>query len=301
MKTLKAILLLFAAMAIVTACDPMEDESLRDKYITNAGDPISKEELNNILSVTQPIPNQDDAVEGDQYVVIKNNRPELGGIWHYGVGTKITGSDNDTIIYGANGTYEIYYEALSNGKIVTSDIFTVTVTNVFDEWMGLFTGAKDKTDADATKAWGFREVKWGSVCNMGAHGGWKYTSAGYTPESNFAWWGSANLAQAGDQRIVFEIQDTKLKTYDKSGKLVNEGTFNFDHEQPEELVQGRLTTNIPVIGSNYDDLGQSKGKNNVFWILTLTDEYITLYHPQKYTGGGDWDDYGWYVYYESKE
>ena len=28
MKTLKAILLLFAAMAIVTACDPMEDESL---------------------------------------------------------------------------------------------------------------------------------------------------------------------------------------------------------------------------------------------------------------------------------
>ena len=138
--------------------------------------------------------------------------------------------------------------------------------------MGLFTGAKDKADADATKAWGFREVKWGSVCNMGAHGGWKYTSAGYTPESNFAWWGSANLAQAGDQRIVFEIQDTKLKTYDKSGKLVNEGTFNFDHEQPEELVQGRLTTNIPVIGSNYDDLGQSKGKNNVFWILTLTDE-----------------------------
>ena len=161
MKTLKAILLLFAAMAIVTACDPMEDESLRDKYITNAGDPISKEELNNILSVTQPIPNQDDAVEGDQYVVLKNNRPELGGIWHYGVGTKITGSDNDTIIYGANGTYEIYYEAISNGKIVTSDIFTVTVTNVFDEWMGLFTGAKDKADADATKAWGFREVKWG--------------------------------------------------------------------------------------------------------------------------------------------
>ena len=48
-------------------------------------------------------------------------------------------------------------------------------------------------------------------------------------------------------------------------------------------------------------VGISKGKDNVFWILTLTDEYITLYHPQKYTGGGDWDDYGWYVYYESKE
>jgi hypothetical protein len=136
---------------------------------------------------------------------------------------------------------------------------------------------------------------------MGAHGGWKYTSSGYTPESNFAWWGSVNLAQAGDQKIVFEIQGTKVKTYDKSGNLMNEGTFGFDRDQPEDLVQGRLTTNIPVIGSNYDDLGQSKGKDNVFWILTLTDEYITLYHPQKYTGGGDWDDYGWYVYYESKE
>ena len=82
---------------------------------------------------------------------------------------------------------------------------------------------------------------------------------------------------------------------------MNEGTFGFDRDQPEDLVQGRLTTNIPVIGSNYDDLGQSKGKDNVFWILTLTDEYITLYHPQKYTGGRDWDDNGWYVYYESKE
>lgn len=66
------------------------------------------------------------------------------------------------------------------------------------------------------------------------------------------------MAQAGDQNIVFEIQGSKVKTYDAKGNLMNEGTFDFDHEQPEDLVQGRLTTDIPVIGSNYDDLGQKK-------------------------------------------
>lgn len=301
MKTFKILTILFATVAIATACDPMEDDSLRDEHITHAGEPISTEELTAALSVTQPIPNRDDAVEGDQYVVLHNSRPELGGVWHYGVGTKITGSDHDTIIYGANATYNIYYEAISEGKIVKSDIFTVTVTNVFDEWMGIFTGAANKADIHAAKTWKFREVKWGSVCNMGAYGGWKHTEAGYTPESNFAWWGSVNLAQAGDQKMVFEIQDSRLKTYDKNGNLINEGTFGFSHDQPEELVQGLLTTDIPVMGSQYDDLGQKKGSENVFWILTLTDEYITLFHPHKYQGGIDWTDDGWYVYYEAQK
>lgn len=296
MKTLNRIMIFFAAMVITAACDPMEDDSLRDKY---AGEPISKEELTAALSVTQPIPNRDDAVEGDQYVVLKNNRPELGGIWHYGVGTKITGYDLDTIIYGVNNTYEIYYEAISKGAIVKSNIFQVTVTNVFDEWMGLLTGAENKADINATRTWKFREVQWGSICNMGAHGGWKYTDAGYTPESNFAWWAPISLAEAGEATMVFEIQGSKLKTFDKNGKPINEGTFNFNHDKPEELVQGHLITDIPVSGGNYDEVGQKKGSENVFWVLTITDEYLTLYHPNKYQGGIDWDDYGWYVYYES--
>lgn len=84
----------------------------------------------------------------------------------------------------SNADYSIYYMGISANQIIKTDPVVVTVTNVFDDWSTYFTGATDKSDKSAKKTWKFREVSWGSVCNMGAHGGWKYTSAGYTPESN---------------------------------------------------------------------------------------------------------------------
>ena len=161
------------------------------------------------------------------------------------------------------------------------------------------TGATDKSDKSAKKTWKFREVSWGSVCNMGAHGGWKYTSAGYTPESNFAWWANVTAAEAGDQSMVFEFDGNKMKTYDASGNLKAEGTFSFTHEKPEDGVLGELITSIPTIGGNYDDNGQSVGSNK-FWLLTLDENYITIYHPGKYSGGVDWDDSGWYAYFKTE-
>ena len=163
---------------------------------------------------------------------------------------------------------------ISANQIIKTDPVVVTVTNVFDDWSTYFTGATDKSDKSAKKTWKFREVSWGSVCNMGAHGGWKYTSAGYTPESNFAWWANVTAAEAGDQSMVFEFDGNKIKTYE-------------------------LITSIPTIGGNYDDNGQSVGSNK-FWLLTLDENYITIYHPGKYSGGVDWDDSGWYAYFKTE-
>ena len=81
----------------------------------------------------------------------------------------------------SNADYSIYYMGISANQIIKTDPVVVTATNVFDDWSTYFTGATDKSDKSAKKTWKFREVSWGSVCNMGAHGGWKYTSAGYTP------------------------------------------------------------------------------------------------------------------------
>ena len=105
--------------------------------------------------------------------------------------------DNATVIMESNADYSIYYMGISANQIIKTDPVVVTVTNVFDDWSTYFTGATDKSDKSAKKTWKFREVSWGSVCNMGAHGGWKYTSAGYTPESNFAWWANVTAAEAG--------------------------------------------------------------------------------------------------------
>ena len=125
------------------------------------------------------------------------------------------------------------------------------------------------------------------------------TSAGYTPESNFAWWANVTAAEAGDQSMVFEFDGNKMKTYDASANLKAEGTFSFTHEKPEDGVLGELITSIPTIGGNYDDNGQSVGSNK-FWLLTLDENYITIYHPGKYSGGVDWDDSGWYAYFKTE-
>ena len=62
MKVTKILIAMLASAFIVTACDPIEDEDLRDKYVTDAGTPITKEALQAAISITQPFPNQDGPV-----------------------------------------------------------------------------------------------------------------------------------------------------------------------------------------------------------------------------------------------
>jgi len=300
MKRFIELILMFVVVSAFVSCDPIEDDSLRNSKIDKAGTAITAEQLKAALSLTQ-LPNQDGVVVGDQYIIVKNNRPDIGGKWHlvHGGIDKTYATDNDTIICSDNGDYELYYVGISANTVVQSDPFTFTVTNVFDPWSGYFTNAADKADKTASKTWRFRQVSWGSVCNMGAHGGWKYTSAGYTPESNFAWWANVSLAEAGDQKMVFVYDGNKLINYKADGSVRYTGTFSFTHNQPESGVLGELVTSVPVIGSGYDDEGQSTKKLNTFWLLTLTKDYITIYHPDKYKGGSDWDDCGWYAYYKS--
>lgn len=302
MKTIKIFMTLLAGAIITTACDPIEDEDLRDKYMKEAASPITQEELQAAISITQPIPNEDGQVEGDQCVWLKNSRPDIGGTWHVewiSNGSKMSktyATDNDTIALEANNDYAIYYVGISGNKIVQTNPTTITVTNVFDEWDGYLTGAKDKSDKAAKKTWKFREDNWGIVCFMGAYGYWKY----YAPETSKgnAWWGQTTLAQAGDQKMVFEYEGNTLTTYGANGTVKNAGGFSYSHDIPDEKVLGEFNPTVPLIGSEFDDNGQSKDGTK-FWILTLTDEYMTLFHPGKYTGGSDWNDDGYCVMFKS--
>lgn len=279
------------------ACTPIEDQELRDKYVTNAGDPITVAELDAALEVSQPYPNTETAIEGDQYVHLKNKRPEIGGTWHVGGKTYLT--DDKIVVVEANGVYDVYYSAVSNGKIVNSTPIQITVTNVFDPWMGYLTSAKDKADMSATKEWGFR-TDLSAICDHCAHGWWKYGSAGYTPESfsGITWWGAVDFATAGDQRMVFAVDGNKMTTFDAEGVQMGEGKFEFTHDQPEDGVMGLFKTTTPTIGAEFDDNGQ--GDNNTFYILTLTEKYMTLYQWESTTPGGDWGDCSWRVVYEAK-
>ncbi len=318
MKTSFKYILFSAAIAMaLSSCNPLESSSDFDKSAT----PISSDDLTAALSVTQ-LPNSDDKVEGDQYVIVKNSRSEIGGVWHfiYGTTEKTYVTDNDTIICTNNGKYQVYYEAISGNKAVKSNTIDLQVTNVFDPWSKMLTGAVDKADKGAKKTWRFREVWWkstlSSVCNCGAYGGWKYNAtykdygfadAGYTPESNFMWWKNITLKDAGNQSMVFEQNGNKMTVYKADGTVKYTGTFTFAHAHPECFdnsefdygVYGSLTTTVPVIGGEFDEsVGQSSSKPNVFWILTLSDDYITLFHSsaKNYKSKPDWDRDGWFVY-----
>ena len=292
-------MVLVAATLFCVACDPIEDESLRDKYYKNPGTPIAKAELQAALSITQPIANSDDKVEGDQYVVLKNSRPDVGGVWHIGTSTgeKTFGSDDFTYIYESNGTFNIYYVGISANQKVQTDPVTVTITNVFDQYESWLTGAKDKTDKSAKKTWEFAPTSFGDVCHMGAYGAWKYMASENT---GIKWWGGVTLAVAGEQTMVFEYDGSVFKTFNADGSERNAGKFGVTHTEADKAVLGELVTTIPLPAGNYDDLGQKTGQNNTFWIVTFTENKLSVFHPDTYSGGGDWENYGWYGFYKAK-
>lgn len=291
-----------AALTLVlglTSCDPSTPKS----DFENAGTPISAADLKAALSFEQ-MPNVEGQVEGDQCIIVTNSRPDIGGAWHFvynGV-EKVFGSDHGTFTCTANGEWQLYYMGISANQVVKTEPFTFTVTNVFDDWSGFFSGAENKADVAAKKVWKFRVNKncQNTICNNGAYGGWKYDSAGYDSDSDFAWWGQKHAEDAANYSMTFGFDGT-LTTTDADGNLKHQGHFDFNHDVPDEKVLGELIVDVPLIGYQWDDCRAHKlGESNVFWILKLTDKEMTLFHPDTYVGGADWDNCGWYLYLQAE-
>lgn len=300
MKATKLFLAMLATAFVATACDPIEDESLRDAYAS--GTPISKAELAAALTITQPYPNQDGVVEGDQYVTLKNARTDIGGSWYLqkGASKKTVASNNATVVLDQNGEWQIYYAGISEDQIVQTDPVTITVTNVFDDWANLFTGAENKADASAMKTWRFNQVGEGGayVCHNGAYAAWNY----YDPENKgICWWGGVTLESTGDMKMEFKYDQFQLITYGVDGSQLNKGSFNFTHNEAVKGVIGELKTDIPLIGSQWDECRGHKndGSENVFWLLRLEADRMAIYHPDDYSGGAEWGNCGWYAFYKA--
>jgi len=293
-------LLLITAL-IAFGCNPIEDQSLREKYFNNTGTPITVEELSAALSVTQPIPNSDDKVEGDQYVVITNNRPDIGGVWHIGTttGEKFTTADHDTIIYTGNGTFDIYYVAISENEIVQSNSFSVEVTNCFDEYDQILSGARDKADQTAKKAW--RVADGAGVIYNGMYGNWKYYPD-FLPGRNS--WGNITVtADMKEQTLEFEFKDHKVSIRSGSGAALREGNWAYTHENPEG-VTGELMLSIPLMGQG-DSWGPAfKGVETPYWILRISDDELLVCYPSTYNKSPaveDWDIDATYFFFVPKE
>lgn len=305
MKRINIFIYLPILMFATVACDPIEDKSLREDYFENVGDPIGQEELEAAISVTQPIPNSDDKVEGDQYVVIKNNRPDIGGVWHIetSIGVDKTLSDNDTIVYTSNGTYSIYFAAMSANKYVKTSARSVTVTNCFDEWETILTGATSKVDKTAKKTWEF----WASpsknvVYFNGMYGNWKYFPLAEIHEAKNSWdGGGTTLDKAGNYTMEFQFDGNKLVTYKPDGSILKQGAYSFVKTAPTDGIIGQLITTVPIIGSETSWAGT--GASNTYWLMQIDEKNIAIAHPQSTwnSGGADWDYSAWYGFYKAKE
>lgn len=303
-----------AAILAVIACNPIEDQSLRDKYVTNVDHILTTQELDAHLHIIQN-------AENDDVFTVENDDPSIGTVWHFttAAGDYILKSDKGTYTYTANGDFEIYAVAPAGAnKTVESTHKKVTVTNVYDPWVGMLTGAKDKTDKSAVKTWGFRSVDGmgndtpgdpaGYICAMSAYGFWKWYP--HTQVSGQAWWGQVTYGTAGDQTMKFTYSGTKLDTYDASGAKMNSGNFAVNHtpvdaspiQTGKGVVQmGVFTATCPIIGSEFDDYGQSGTTN--FLLIYLDDKNMTLAHypdMSACSAGLDWNDAVWISYYQAK-
>lgn len=288
----KILILPFAALLIAWGCAPVEDHSLRDDF-NNAGTPISQAALDAALSVTQPYPNLDDVVEGDQYVVLKNERPDIGGVWHLGwsTGVRIVNTDNKTIIYDANGEYDIYFTGVSANQTVTSRTFHITVTNCFDEYDQILSGAVDKADITAKKTWTFLPVT-GALYN-GMYGNWKY----YEMSPGLNSWGTLDQTTLAEQSVTFEFADHVMTINRADGSVSQTGSWAYTHNTPEGVV-GELYTTVAIMGTN---LAWStwNGTATPYWILSISEDELIICFPQLYdkpAAADDWDYYAMYYF-----
>lgn len=316
MKTGKLYAILLMVALAWYACDPIEDESLREKYYENVGTPLTKAELEAVISVTQPIPNQDGVVAGDQYVVLKNNRPDIPGVWHIEWGdaesrnTKILGTDNDTLICESNDVFDIYFVGISANTVVRTDPVQVTVTNCFDPWQTLLTGAVDKADKTAKKTWEFWPGPGKNVVYYnGMYGNWLVDGTVKSIHDGLNSWdgGGTTLAAAGAWTMVFEYNGQKLTTYKPDGSVSGTGTYAFSHDiptggsgTPENYIVGSLITTTPLPGSTTS--WEVLGDRPTYWLWQLDAEHICVVHPASTWAQGDfWDNYAWYGFYQVKE
>jgi len=304
-----------AAILGLIACNPIEDQTLRDKYITNAGAPMTSEELTAHLSVSQ-------ISETDDVITVVNDDPSIGGIWHFttATGEAIMKTDKGEYTYTSNGTFEVYMVAPTAGnKLVESKHFTVTVEDVYDPWVGMLTGAKDKFDKSATKKWGFRSsnaadgtdlngAPEGTICGMSAYGFWKWYP--FSQTQGQAWWGVVKFGDAGDKTMKFSYAGAKLETFDAAGTPMNSGSFAVGHTPVDAspantakgcAQKGTFAATCPVIGSEYDDYGQSG--TTTFMLIYLDDTYMTIAHYPNLAACSsslDWNDAVWICSYKAK-
>ena len=317
-KTIAAVV----ALGSMFACAPIEDQSLREKYVTNAGAPLTSAEITQHLSVTQPKAAQYE----DFYIEVKNNDPDIAGVWHFttGGGDAVLYSKNGSYEYSANGDFEVFFVATTGNQLVESEHFKVSVANVFDPWVGMLTGATSSKDVDSQKTWEFRTIDHttnkdtaiphdptGWICESPGYPLWAYYPC---TDCGQDWGGKATFADAGDQTMVFKFGGNKLTTYDKNGNKKAEGSFGVSRTAPDPRdpaagtgmkAMGALTTNIPLPGGEYDWDGQ--GDNNTFLLLELTDEILSVGHanwpnpvPAKWTDD-DWGVQIWLCWYKVRK
>ena len=302
MKKIKIYIALVVGLFCMIACNPIEDMSLVEEHFDNVGDPISKAELEAAISVTQPIANEDGKVEGDQYVVLVNKRPDIPGVWHVqmNTGTKIFGTDQDTVVYTANGDYSIHFVARSANTTVQTDPFSISVTNCFDEWDNYFTGAVDKSDRGAKKVWEYWEGPTGLVYYNGMYSNWRHFAISDIHMGKNSWGPITTKEQAGDYTMVFEYEGSKLTIYNPDGTVNKAGNFAYTHEVPDEGVVGELKTTIPIAGSQ--TAWTATGDDNTFWLIQLDEKHMVVVLPQDgWEPVNFWDYSSWYAFYKVKE
>jgi hypothetical protein len=264
------------------ACNPIEDTSLREEF-AKTGTPITSEELTAALSVTQ-LPNIEGEERGDQYVIIDNARKDIPGTWFVqtAAGMKQYHTDHDTVVYTANGKYDIYFVGLSEKQAITSKSFRVSVTHLpLKEYETYLSGAISGADnTNAKKAW--RLLQTGASVYQGMYGNWKY----YDMNPGLNSWGTVTITpDVRETTVVFEYDGNKIKTYSASGEQIQEGTWaciekvpvldkNLDVWVNQERVIYDLYTTIPMPGQN---LLSSYLGTSPYWILPqvgATDEKL---------------------------
>lgn len=267
MKRINLLYIAIFMVAILAACNPIEDKE-------NIGGAITAEQLD--ISATSIIVNG----KKSNKVIVVNNSPILSE-WDYGTGK--TNRQSDTILLVVEGTTEIVFTGLNPDGTFINKTLSVNVEDlafeVPKEW-GYLCG-----DGEKEWVWDSSQEVWGN--------------GGYLNDSKPAWWklteseidGQAKNEGVGAS-MIFSIKGASL-TKVKADKSTVKGSFSFDITKTKLKGDGTLWAK-GVLKTNATSvlcgISPNEGGKTVteYDILYLDDTQMILAYPEPGDNGNAW-------------
>lgn len=269
------IFLMLIGVALLVACDPIEDRGSLSGAIT----------VDQLKITATPVVK----VGGNSnYIALNSDGNSCLSSWNYGFGTTV--KPIDTVKVMMKGDNDIIYNGMNSDGTIIQKKITVHVDTLYDvepEW-ALFCGT-----TTGMKTWVWAKDNTYS----GSH--WVWGNGGALADKAPAWWGRSEADASGDNididgTMTFDLHGASFSKVESG--VTSKGSFSFDMSKKQDPRFTNVIGMLTIKGTTIQHgISQNDGKKvvNTFNIIKLTDDEMILMYATEGGLSGGWPE-GWY-------